>query len=239
MPAVKRRSDGTMYRAKKLRTYRRTTRQRALAARRVPRNVGTRLGVAMGFPKKLKFKHKYVDQLTITSTAGIQQNYFFSCNGMYDPDITGIGHQPLYFDQIDAIYNHYHVIGSKIRFTVIPVGTTATVPHAILVYIDDDSTATAGMPALMEQPGTITKYCAGGINPDKLYITKKWSAKKAFGNVMANDQLQGDAAANPSEQQYYHFALRAVDNISTVSVNVLVEIEYIAIWNERREINRS
>ena len=43
-----------------------------------------------------------------------------------DPNHTGVGHQPLYFDQLMTIYNHYIVIGAKItvKFTAYP----ATIP---------------------------------------------------------------------------------------------------------------
>ena len=69
----------------------------------------------VGFPKTLKFIHKYCDNVSVSGSAGIPFKYQFSCNGLYDPNITGTGHQPMYFDQVTPIYNQYRVIGAKAR----------------------------------------------------------------------------------------------------------------------------
>lgn len=41
--------------------------------------------------------------------------YVYTTNGLYDPNTTGIGHQPTGFDQLMALYNEYVVIGSTIK----------------------------------------------------------------------------------------------------------------------------
>lgn len=63
-----------------------------------------------GFPRRLYIAHKYVDLVSVSSTAGVVGSYFFKCNGMFDPNTTGTGHQPMYFDNCGAIYNHYTVV---------------------------------------------------------------------------------------------------------------------------------
>lgn len=182
-----------------------------------------------------KFKHKYVETIDLTDTGGAQ-NYQYSCNGMYDPNITGVGHQPMYFDQCTALYNHYTVIGSKIKWTVIPAGTTVQEPYRIITWINDDSTTTGNVNALAENKFAKVRLCTGGVNPSKITLTQKWSAKKFFGNVMANDQLKGDSSTNPAEQSYFQVTFRSMDGVSTVQIWLQVEIEYIAIWRELREI---
>lgn len=194
---------------------------------------GTSLGRSLGFPRMLKFKHKYTENFTLTSST-TTAHYHFCANGMYDPNITGTGHQPMYFDQLSEIYNHYHVIGSQCKFTVVPVGTTAQVPYRVITWINDDTT-NPGTNALEEQKGAQTRLCQGGLNPDKLFFKQNWSAKRYFGNVMANDSLKGTTSTNPSEISVFHIALRPLDEVTSVSVYVRVEITYIAIWNELKD----
>lgn len=199
---------------------------------------GTRIGETLGFPKMFKFKHRYTEQVTLTDSGAIV-NYQFSCNGMYDPNITGTGHQPMYFDQVSALYDHYTVIGSKIKYTVVPTGTTAQVPYKIITWINDDTTTTGTADSLAENKFAKVRLCQGGLNPDRIILTNNWSAKKFFSSPMANDELKGTAAANPTEQSYFQISFRSLDGVSTVSVYLFVEVEYIAIWRELKEIASS
>lgn len=43
------------------------------------------------FPRELTTQVTYAENLQITSTAGVPNNYLFSTNGLYDPNITGVG----------------------------------------------------------------------------------------------------------------------------------------------------
>ena len=36
---------------------------------------------------------------------------------MFHPDKSSVGHQPMYFDQLQAIYDHFTVINSRIKVT--------------------------------------------------------------------------------------------------------------------------
>jgi len=191
-----------------------------------------------GFPKKMTVTHKYAEQVTVTATTGLFTTYQFSCNGMYDPNSSGTGHQPYYFDQLSALYDHYHVIGSKIKVTVIP---NANNEDAFKwgVFINDDTSTTAGdITAVQENSsGTVRVTPANANNVQRM--TKRWSAKKAFGgSIMGNDSLKGTPSTNPSEQQYYTVAIQPM-SAATVVTYLDVEIEYIAVWNEIKDIAQS
>jgi len=187
----------------------------------------------------LKFKHKYAEQKSLATQSGADTQYQFSVNGMYDPNITGTGGQPMFFDQIAGIYDHYTVIGSKIKWTVINASTTAVEPYRCVFWINDDTTTSVGFDSLVATTGAQTRFAQGGLNPDRIIVEQYWSARKNFGNCLANDELKGTAAANPAEQQYFQITLRAVDSVTVIPLWVLVEIEYTAIWRERKEISLS
>ena len=65
-------------------------------------------------PLKMAATLLYSDQITLNPAAGTVSKHVFSANGLFDPNITGVGHQPRGFDQYMALYNHYTVIGARI-----------------------------------------------------------------------------------------------------------------------------
>lgn len=191
------------------------------------------VSTGLGFPKKMKMTHKYHENITLTAGATLG-TYSFACNGMYDPNITGVGHQPYYYDQMSALYDHYHVIGAKITVKFIP--TTASAPMLCGVFINDDSTVTpTNIDTLCENSNA--RWRTTDLAGDIVTFNIKWSAKKAFGGaVMANNSLQGEVGSNPTELQTFQVFLQHVDKVTNVSANLEVAIQYIAIWHELKDI---
>ena len=66
---------------------------------------------------------KYSQTFTISSALGAVQR--FNLNNIYDPDRTGVGHQPYGYDQLGAIYNRYRVIACHWAINVYPSTGTA------------------------------------------------------------------------------------------------------------------
>lgn len=204
----------------------------------IPRNM---VSLGKGFPKKLTMTHKYYENISagFSSTTGAINSYLFSCNSLFDPNITGTGHQPMFFDQMSAIYDHYVVIGSKCKFIVTPE-TTTTNTSRCAAYIDDNGTVTTtSLDAIAEQTqGKGVKYFLAGNNNYQT-LNLNWSAKKFYGkSVLANADLKGSASTSPNEQSYYVIAVQA-DDVATIGFNFTVEIEYIAVWMELKEFAQS
>lgn len=189
-----------------------------------------------GFPKSMKFKHRFVTWATLTSTAGSLANYRMSCNGLFDPDLTSAGKQPLYFDQLAAIYNHYTVTKSKITIRGI-AGYAQTDPMLLGVFINDDTTTTPTTADPLAEQSTAA-YTFIGTQDGGRSISKKWDAKNAFGpNVVGDNALQGTSAANPTEQQVFNiFAVSTIATPSAMTVNVLITVEYETVWQELKDI---
>lgn len=194
-----------------------------------------------GFPRKVVCTHKYVDVITMTGTAGAVATRQFVCNGMYDPDYTGVGHQPMYFDQLSAIYNHYTVIGSKIKVKTVNIYGAASSPaYYFTLCQNDDGTITYNtLINLFEKSDGTCKLVTASSTSTPASVNK-WSAKKMFGgSILANDRLQGDIGANPAEITNWVVSIAAVDGVSTVTTSFLIEIEYIAVWEELKDVASS
>lgn len=190
----------------------------------------------MGFPRKIRMVHKYTDRnLNTVSTTDF--NYSFKANGMFDPNTTGSGGQPLYYDQMVAIYNHYTVIGSRIKVTIVPTGTTVQEPFRVVLLPLDDATSPTNVDTAAQQKGAVYRIAQGGINPDRIIMRSRWSAKKYFGGaVMNNSLLRGSNGVDPTEQTTFHIMAKALDGVSVINFWMGVEIEYIAIWSELKDI---
>jgi len=197
------------------------------------------VNLGKGFPLKSQMTHRYVETTGLTCTSGVITNFRYSCNGMHDPNHTGVGHQPYYYDQLTAIYAHYTVIKSKMKLTCTPA-LSGSLPCAIVCYINDDTTSvpTDIDNAIEAQQGTY-KIMPQGAG-DSVVIYSYWDAVKMFGpSPMANDNLQGTSGANPPEQSFYNIVFGSLDKTNTTSCFITVEIEYTAMWDELRDIASS
>lgn len=211
-----------------------TTSRSSKRARRSVVKPKLRVSTGIGFPKRMTMTHKYCEtvQTGLSSTTGSLVTYVFSCNGMFDPNITGTGHQPMYFDQMANLYNHYHVIGSKITIKVVPETVSAN-SSRVTGFINDNTTITpTTVDTVCEQTQGKNMFIFPPGDGTVRTISMKWSAKKMFGgSVLANNALQGNSAANPTEQSYFVLAIQADDG-ATIGYNMVVMIEYIAVWKE-------
>lgn len=188
----------------------------------------------VGFPRKLRVTHKYCDTVSFASSGGTPGAYVFTCNNLFDPNYTIGGHQPLYFDQLGTIYNHFTVFSSRIRITLTAV--TGNTTSYVSLTVDDDTTPPSTIVQAVEQSngrGAMTALEA--YRP--LVLENSWNAKEWFGgDVFDNDQLTGSPAAGPTELCYY--VLNAVDSQFTTSItySIMVEVLYDAVWDEPKTI---
>lgn len=73
------------------------SRPRVSRSRRMPQRNNVSLG--LGFPKIVKMTHRYFENATlVTSAGGTPAFQRFRANGMYDPNQTGTGHQPMFYE---------------------------------------------------------------------------------------------------------------------------------------------
>lgn len=217
--------------------------------RRARGYVNTRNRVAvnngLGFPRRMTMTHRYAQTGIITTGgSGAMTTYNFRCNGMFDPDQTGGGHQPMYFDQMAAIYDHYTVIASKITVTFASADTTPTttqmrIPFTVGVFLNDDSTTTPGINGVLEN--SLMKTHSFTMNPGNSRTMKLgWSAKKTFGgSILGNSSLVGTATVNPAEEQFFTLFADSAAMLDATDIFYRVQIDYIAVWTELKDIASS
>lgn len=233
MPLVRPYGQAAPKRARTTSTQRgaRTRKRRSV----IPRPLTSIAGTA--FPLRLQNTMRYTETVDITLNGSGTASYLFSCNGLYDPNITGTGHQPLYFDQLTALYNHYKVIRSTMVVQpMVAEGLSVSNPqsHVLNLYTDDDATLTSGSSERWDSRGQVVTLTAS--QAPKRAIT--WKADQVFGgNVIDNPDLQGNASSNPSEQTY--FVLNTTSGVALADLRYRIEIWYTVIWDELKSVAES
>lgn len=188
--------------------------------------------------KTYKACMRYVDTITLDASAVTVMDYnTFTCNGLYDPDITNIGHQPRGMDQLMLFFEHYTVVGAKLKATFI--NTSASEGDAQCSYVCVQQTA--GPTPLYNTTNTIlekksTKVIALMPHEAKT-ITSYVDLSKALGHdVMSDKKYSGTTLGNPEEQWYWQVMQGTNSGADPTSIQVKIEIEYATIFTEPRDI---
>lgn len=194
-------------------------------------------------PLPLTFKafHRYCEMYIDLNpgTGGTPAFYHFSLNSLYDPNSTGVGHQPLGFDEFANMYDHYTVIGSRIK--VMPVNLDSTNSQNIALRMVDKTTGTPDMTNIIEQgAGVWTTLGQDGVQTETRPLCLKCNPSKFFGkNVLGDDRYQGGITSSPADQVFAQIAVQPVSATDTSQVRCTVEIEYVAIWSELKTLTTS
>lgn len=190
------------------------------------------VNLGAGFPKRIISTLRYADSFGITSTAGSVGKYNFVCNGLYDPNQTGGGNQPMYFDQFMALYNHYLVRKTKIKVTM----CTPVAALAWGVFVNDDATTTPSTITDIQE-NTLSTTLESNINSLPQAIYKYWNTWSYFGqSPEANDELHGSASANPAENSFFTIYAGTLDATTATNIQFQVMIEYETEFFELKDI---
>jgi hypothetical protein len=184
----------------------------------------------------------YYDQnktMAITNT-GLATDYFYSANGIFDPDITGTGHQPIGFDQIMTFYEQYTVTRSSITCHFRNLADCN-----LSIALAPDATAVTDPNQHMEN-GLVVMKANSAFTTENGFpfpeLSLDCDVKGYFGQLtereMLNDNsLYGTAAANPTEQVYFAVAnwpgFAIPGSASTVYFDVLLSYDVI-FWEPRK-----
>lgn len=201
-----------------------------------------RRSVIGGFPTKWIAKLKYSQHFTLNPGAGLGAVQVFRANSCFDPDVTGIGHQPSNFDRFMLNYDRFTVLGSKCLFHEVQNVNASIEPGTMVLHLSQDGTdiatahASGGINNILEQPRLAYNARQVGIINDggPWIIRKNFSAKKFFSTKALNtNTYSGTAGANPQEQAFYECAFVSNDDANDPgSHHFRVDITYIVMFSE-------
>jgi len=198
--------------------------------------------IKVGFPRTTMVKLRYVDSFDLNAGVATLAYHSMRANSCFDPNRTGIGHQPMNFDLWSSLYNHYVVVGSKIRCVFNPSSSTLQGGWVFGCTLADDHTQTTDPTTLMEQGLTKYKIRDGVVqhSGQAAAVTCCYSAKKFYNikNIQDNLlRLGASIVANPSEEACFNIFSGPIPGSATdqALVYVTVIIDYIVLFSEPKE----
>lgn len=196
--------------------------------------------IVAGFPRSVRTKLVYTECITITSAAN--SGYFgMRANGIYDPNYTGVGHQPLGFDQFAGLYNHYLVTGATCRVSFFPSDTTNSYPLACGLLLHEDGVLSSTTPStLMEGTAPKDRIVVNSLGPyhgaNVPRLTVSYDPKSWFGVKDIEDNaypLGAPINTNPSDAAVFVAWVADISGSYTpANVRVVFEIDYDCYFTE-------
>jgi len=203
-------------------------------------------------PLSRTVKLRYVSWVPLNGGAsGASVSYEFRANDVYDPDLTGSGHQPMGFDQMAALYDHFTVLGStcKVSFAPFATGTNAIPPMIGLRLADTSGTTSSRQIEELVEQGVNDQYMQVGAATNQLTM---WKSNRLFGvfdaakffrrsrvALIGDSNFQGSPSGSPTEIAVWSIWCCGLGGNDPAEIQVLVELEYEVTFSERKTIAQS
>jgi len=177
---------------------------------------------------------RYSEQFTIDASAvDVPGSYIFMANGLYDPNVTGTGHQPRGFDQLMAMYKHYEVMESLIEVWVDPNDLTNSGLLTLSVRSSNSNIATRNQ--MIEHRTASTKGFAGSNGGPSVIYHKIACKPTEFLGLKSDDTVRGTASLNPGAPVYFHVNCLPLPSVDQGPVHCQARITYKVKLSEPRE----
>jgi hypothetical protein len=186
------------------------------------------------FANKVRKFLTYYESVNMTAASAATASYVYSANGLYDPNITGTGHQPAGFDQMMLFYEHYTVVKAKIIVQMINLQATECCT-AVVSQKGTNTPVTVFYQVVEEgymQKVDLAYYLIPGYMK-QLESTCEIGKFEGTPQPLDSHDMRGASNANPSEQVYWHLQAQNID-AATVNVQLNVLIEFDAVFTEPR-----
>lgn len=190
------------------------------------------------FPDRSVQRLKYVDFIQLDPATTVPAFWNFCANGMYDPNQTGVGHQPMGYDQYATLYNHYHVMESYIKVTFMtPDDVGSGTKHAAIIGIlrNNDTVDIRSTTDRLEESSTVYDVIHGD-GPGSKVLTLGYKERAIFPVDKRND-THAAINNNPAEiTSFQVFAAAITTGNDPSPVKGIVEINYLCEFYERQDL---
>lgn len=179
---------------------------------------------------------RYVDHFLQNADTSLTVTQW-RANSLFDPDLTGVGHQPRGFDQWMTLYQKYAVLSSTI--TVRAWSRSSLEPVAFSIQTSETGiTNDLNLIDMMENNPRTTRlgcYRADGGGHRGMFLRTSVNVAKFLnrsGGIADDPDLQGDVTANPAKQITYFLNSVRVGSVNGGAVAVVLSISYRVMFLE-------
>lgn len=195
----------------------------------------------MVFPTRLRRTLQYVDNYLLSSVAGSIVTQQWKVNSMFDPDLTGTGHQPRGFDQLcttSGPYAKYRVLAVRIS------GEALSTNDATMTLINGFSdlatipTVPGGGIGSISGTSELPGWTALFIPPAGAPVARFAQAARiseiegvSESAVLSEDNYSATSVADPADLAYFTVKMQA-ENSGNGAANLLIRFEFDVQFEE-------
>ncbi len=180
---------------------------------------------------QIRVKHRYFLRVTIDPGAGLASQNVLMTNGMFDPNVTGGGHQPRGFDQLGLLFNTYYVEKSFIKCQFINNSVAATSTYVVIIAKDTSNLTSTSLEEWMENRVNVNTVMGPETGSKQLSMWDYPARSLGYPMGRAEDDLKGSSTSNPALQNFFHVIVAPPASADPGAMDVIIEITFYAIWS--------
>ncbi len=184
------------------------------------------------FPPHQIRRFKYSERYALNEAAAAAGAYqVMAISSLYDPDSSGVGHQPLYFDQLFSStgpYTQYRVLSCDVRVTFT---SAVAAPATVGLYFQPSVTGPTSLAQAMEKPMSKWNWVSGSTGgPSVTVLTARADVASVLGvtkqHLRNDDYYAGAYNSGPTKPAYA--ILWMYGTTVTASIYCTVELDFVA-----------
>jgi len=185
-------------------------------------------------PQRYITVQKYSDTFLLNTS---QTVYNFNLNSVYDPNRTGIGHQPYGFDTLATMYNRYRVIGCSWAINGYNTGSAIRIG----CLVGNDVALATTISDLVERPRArfITQLPGGSTQTLKGKVSIPSVVGRSKAQYMADDRYQALVTGDPAELAILQVACANMADILIDGTALTITLEYTVEYFDMKPLAQS
>lgn len=202
-------------------------------------NASGKIKALTGFPMRMTVSLPY--EISSRVTSGVLTGYdtVFKVNSIYDPEETGVGHQPRGFDQWALVYNKYRVGRVDVNLIVRQRGSHGIISRCL---VNNEAAQLHTDPNLGEFPGQVyLGSTSSNVRP--LQRRFRYYPHKVLGKTwkqyIADENTAALCTADPSELVYMHTITQQTDQVSTIDYEYEIQLVYRVTFFDHKNLASS
>lgn len=202
-------------------------------------------------PDIYRCQFHYGEHLTLSANSLnlYSAEFIYNGNSLYDPDTTGGGNQPYFYDQLVAppsglsgLYKSWTVSSSKIDLDFSVAGTNTVPVYVWLLPVSSDNTSLpVSPPDLDEYPRGKRLMLSTSGGSASTGTLSNFLPTYVHENITRQDwrnneyDYQGAWGSSPQKTPYWYIVIKPADGNNNVTVYVKARMTYWAELNERNQ----
>lgn len=179
----------------------------------------------IGLPVTKTVNLSYYETVGLTCTSGIVSKHTFNLANIFDPDVSGGGHQPFGHDQWATLYRQYYVKSAKISVKWSNIATN-NIAHNVFVTLDKDNNIDGNLDFRQEKTRGVgnATLLPNSNNTKTVSVYYNPKSYHAIKDPKDDHQIKALMSAGPLLPAYAVIGIQPLDQVSTSTAIIYGEV---------------